>query len=187
MREETVAKNYAETLFELAEKHGQIDAFAEGIETMARLIDKNPDVREFIETPRVSAAEKKRVLETALETRVPALLMNFIKLVIDKRRQRLLGPIASAYGELQDTHAGRTHVDVTVARVFEGEELADLGNRLSRAFGQTVIPHLRVNPEILGGIIVKTGGTIYDGSIRRQIDRMRRTLLGAELPAPAGE
>ncbi|MGI9625828.1 MAG: ATP synthase F1 subunit delta [Longimicrobiales bacterium] len=187
MREETVAKNYAETLFELAKKHGQVDAFAEGIEAVARLIDENPNVREFVETPRIAAVEKKRVLEGALRSHVPALLMNFVKLVIDKRRQRLLRPIASAYQDLQDDHAGRTHVDVTVARALQGAEMADVGDRLSRAFGKTVIPHMRVNPEILGGIIVKTGDTIYDGSVRRQIDRMRRTLLGAELPAPAGE
>lgn len=187
MREETVARNYAETLFELAKKHGQVDAFAEGIEAVARLIDENPNVREFVETPRVAAAEKKRVLEGALKGHVPQLLMNFINLVIDKRRQRLIGPIASAYQDLQDEHAGRTHVDVTVARPLHGEELSDVGDRLSRAFGKQVIPHLRVSPEILGGIIVKTGDTIYDGSVRRQIDRMRRTLLGAELPAPAGE
>lgn len=187
MRDETVAKNYAETLFELAQKHQQVDEFEVGIKAIAALIQENPDIREFIETPRISSGEKKRALENAVGGRVPVLLLNFLKVVIDKRRQRLLRMIAVQFHALVDEHAGRTHVEVTVARPMESDQLAEVARGLSAALGKTAIPHLQVNPDILGGIVVRTGDTVYDGSIKRQIERMRRTLLLAELPALAGE
>ena len=187
MREETVAKNYASALFELGERHGTITEFEVGIESVARLIDENRNVREFVETPRISSGEKKRVLTRVLGDRMPQLLLNFLKVVVDKRRQRLLRSIARQYHALVDEHMGRAHVEVTVARQVDEGRVAEMKDQLSKAFGKTVIPHIRVRPEILGGIVVRTGDTIYDGSVRRQIDRMRRTLLAAELPAPAGE
>ena len=187
MRDETVARNYAETLFELAEREGDIAGFESGISSVAQLIDESSEVREFIETPRISSAEKKRTLEKAVGAHVPPLLMNFLKVVIDKRRQRLIRGIARQFGSLVDEHAGRTHVDVTVAHPLDGPAVEEVGRQLSRALGKTAIPHVQVRPEILGGVVIRTGDTIYDGSVRRQIEGMRRTLLAAELPAPAGE
>ncbi len=187
MREETVARNYAETLFELASRNESVPAFEAGIQAVATLIEENADVREFIETPRISSAAKKSVLGATFEGRMPTLLVNFVKVVIDKRRQRLLRKIAGEFQNLVDEHAGRTHVEVTVARPLNETELEEVARGLSRALGKTVIPNLHVRPDILGGIVVRTGDSIFDGSVRRQIENMRRTLLAAELPAPAAE
>lgn len=187
MRDVTVARNYAETLFELARRDGNISEFEGGISAVARLIDESTEVREFIETPRISSAEKKSTLEKAVGGRVPPLLMNFLKVVIDKRRQRLIRGIAEQFRALVDEDANVTHVDVTVAHPLEGPAVEEVARQLSRALGKTAIPHVRVRPEILGGVVIRTGDTIYDGSVRRQIEGMRRTLIAAELPAPAGE
>jgi F-type H+-transporting ATPase subunit delta len=81
-----------------------------------------------------------------------------------------------------DDHEGRTHVEVTLARPVDEATREVLAQRLSGLVGKTAIPHVRVRPEILGGIIVRTGDTIYDGSVRRQLDGMRRRLLKAKLP-----
>ena len=187
MRDETVARNYAETLFELALRQSSVGEFESGINAVAQLISENPSVREFIETPRISSDAKKKVLGEALGGKVPKTLVNFVKVVIDKRRQRLLRSIASQFQGLVDEHAGRTHVDVTVARSLSQPELDEIAAGLSKALGKTVIPHLHVRPDILGGIVVRTGDSIFDGSVRRQIENMRRTLLAAELPALAAE
>ena len=183
MRDETVARNYAETLFELAVKRDSVETFQDGISAVAQLISENPGVREFLETPRIAASEKKAVLKKALSGSIPPLLANFLNVVIDKRRQRLIGEIASQFESLVDEKVGRTHVDVTVARAMDDGAVADLTARLSRALGKTVVPHVRVRPEIVGGIIVQEGDTIYDGSVRRQVEGMRRRLLAAQLPA----
>lgn len=184
MRDETVARSYAETLFELARKHEGLERYGEGLEGVAVLLDENRRFRLFLETPRISAAEKKAVIRKVFEPSLPRHLLNFLLVVIDKRRQRLLRDIARVYHGLVDEHLGRAHVEVTVARPLDQTTLEGLGERLSRLLGKTAIPHVRVKPEIVGGVVVRTGDTIYDGSIRRRMDRMRRRLLAADLPEP---
>lgn len=186
MRGETIARNYAEALFELAERAGQLEGYGEGIELVARALDENAGFRTFLETPRVPLADKKRVLRRAFEAALPRQLLNFLLLTLDKRRQRLLREIARAYHELVDERMNRVRVEITVARPLADDVSARLTGALGEMLGKTAVPHYRVRPEILGGVIVRAGDTIYDGSLRRRLERMRRQLLTAELPASAG-
>lgn len=182
MRDETVARSYAETLFELAQRHEGVEVFGAGMETVARLLDDDPQVRLFLETPRIADADKKDVLRRALGDSLPKNLLNFLLITIDKRRQRLLREIALQYHALVDENLGREHVEVTVARSVDDDALEMIARRLSTLLGKEAIPHVRVEPGILGGIIVRTGDTIYDGSVKRRLDGMRRTLMKAPLP-----
>ena len=182
MRDETVARNYAEALFELAERHEGVEAYGAGVEVVARFIDENDDFRRFLETPRIAVAEKKEVVRSVLGNKLPAKLVNFVLITLDKRRQRLLREIAREYMGLMDQHFNRVHVGVTLARQFDGKSVKEMEKRLTSALGKTAIPHVRVKPGILGGAIFQTGDTIYDGSLRRRLDSMRRRLLKADLP-----
>ena len=187
MRDETVARNYAEALFELAQRHEGIDAYGQYIRTVASLLDENPSFRLFLETPRIDAEDKKAVVRKALGE-FPAPMTNFLLVTIDKRRQRLLRQIARAYADLVDEHMNRAHVDVTVAREMTDETKDRVAARLSELLGKTAIPHVRVEPGIIGGIVVRAGDTIYDGSIRRRLARMRRQLVTAGASSrPGGE
>ena len=187
MRDETVARNYAEALFELAQRHEGIDAYGQYIRTVASLLDENPSFRLFLETPRIDAEDKKAVVRKAFGE-FPAPMTNFLLVTIDKRRQRLLRQIARAYADLVDEHMNRAHVDVTVAREMTDETKDRVAARLSELLGKTAIPHVRVEPGIIGGIVVRAGDTIYDGSIRRRLARMRRQLVTAGASSrPGGE
>lgn len=185
MRDETVARNYAETLFELARRNDAVEAYGEGVETVARLLDEDPRFREFLETPRIGAADKKAVVKKAFDGALPKPLVNFVLVTIEKRRQRLLRDMARQYHVLVDEHLGRIHVEVTVARSLDDETARLVGERLTGLLGRTAIPHVRVKPEILGGLIVRAGDTIYDGSVRRRLESMRRRLMAAHLPESA--
>ena len=181
MRDETVARNYAETLFALAEKDEGLERYQEGIETVARLLDENAELRLFVETPRIAASDKKRVLKKALDGALPKPLVNFLMVVVDKRRQRLLREIAREYHDLVDQHFNRVHAEVTVARPLDEPALEVVTERLTGLLGRTALPHVRVKPEILGGIVVRAGDTIYDGSLKSRLEGMRRQLLSASL------
>ena len=183
MRDETVARNYAETLFELADANEGLEAYGDGIDTVAELLESNPRFRLFLETPRVADEDKKDVVRKVFAGKVPGRLLSFMLITIDKRRQRLLREIAREYSALVDEHLGREHVSVTVARPMDEATMAMVSSRLGAMLGKQVIPHVEVKPEILGGILVRAGDTIYDGSVRRQLEDMRRQLLRAELPA----
>jgi len=182
VRDETVAKTYAETLFALAERHEGLEVFGRGMDLVAELLDQDSSFRLFLETPRIDAEAKKGLIEKVFSPELPRQLVNFLLVTIDKRRQRLLRQVAQQFRALVDEREGRAHVEVTVARPLDSATLDLITRRLSVLIGATAVPHVRVRPEILGGVIVRSGDTIYDGSIRRRLDGMRRQLLKAELP-----
>lgn len=186
MREETVARSYAETLLEVAERNEGVEAFGEGIEVIARLIDENPGFRVFLDTPRIAAGQKRDLIRSVFGGTLPATLINFVLVTLDKRRQRLLREIAQAYHTLLDHRLDRQRVEVTLARSMDEASMADLQERLTALIGRRAIPQVRVKPGILGGVIIRAGDTVYDGSLRRRLDGMRRRLLATELATERG-
>jgi F-type H+-transporting ATPase subunit delta len=185
---ETIARNYAAALFDLAQKHEGLEVFAEGVDIVVGLVDKNPSFRMFLETPRIADQDKKDLLKKVFSEALPKSLLNFLQVMVDKRRQRLLGLVGEEFHALLDEHMGRTHVTVTVARALDAGAMSELSKKLSVLLGKEAIPHVRIKPEILGGVHLKTGDTVYDGTLRRRIKQLRRQLVNAELPdlAPGG-
>jgi F-type H+-transporting ATPase subunit delta len=185
VRDSIVARSYAGALFELAERHDAHDDFAQGLNTVTALVASDARIRNFFETPKIAVGEKKRVLRDALQDQVSPMFMQFVLVVLQKRRQRLLRSIAAAYRELLDEKLGRLHAQVTLAR--EPDEALEhaIIAELTRLTGRTVVPHVTVDPEILGGIVVRFGDHIMDGSVRRRLNRLRQRLVQATLQ-PAG-
>ena len=186
MRDETIARNYAETLFELGDRNEGLEEYGVAIETVAVLIEEDQKFRLFFETPRIDDEDRKAVVREAFGAALPRHVVSFVLVTIDKHRQRLLPLISSEYQALLDERMGREHVQVTVARTVEDSTRQVIAYRFSAVLGKEAIPHIRVKPEILGGLVVRTGDTIYDGSVRRRLEGMRRRLLDAQLPAATG-
>ena len=186
MRDETVARSYAETLFELGRRNDAIQSYGEALSTVVELIEGDPKFRTFLETPRIDDADRKALVRRVFGDALPKHVVNFVLVTIDKRRQRLLRSIGQQYAELLDEFLGREHVDVTVARSVDEPTQQLIAARLSQVFGKEAIPHFRVKPEIIGGLVVRTGNTIYDGSIKRRLEGLRRRLLHADLPHVRG-
>jgi F-type H+-transporting ATPase subunit delta len=183
VRDETVARNYAETLFELARRNDSTQEYGDALETVAGLLEDVSRFRTFVETPRIDDEVKKSVIRKVLADRTPRHVVNFVLTTIDKRRQHLLREISQEYLLLLDDHLGREHVEVTVARPLDDTTAQMVSERLSKMLGRQAIPHVRVKPEILGGLVVRTGDTIYDGSVRRRLEGLRRRLLTAGIPS----
>lgn len=188
MRSELIARNYAETLLDLADRNGgaaTMDQFAAALDEVAGLVQGDPRVRQFLETPRVTAADKKKVLQGALAGRAPQLFLRFVSVLVDKRRQTLLPEIAEAYRGLVDERMGRVRVEVAISHLPDEALQAEIGNALARRLGRTVIPTFTVDPELLGGLVVKVGDEILDGSVRTRAARLRRAMMAAQLPPSA--
>jgi F-type H+-transporting ATPase subunit delta len=181
VRDVTVSKSYAETLFELGRKNGAIAEYGAALDTVARLLDEDPRLRTFFETPRIEDEERKRVVKKVFAGALPKNVVNFVLVTIDKRRQRLLREISRQYNALVDAHLNREHVEVTLARAADPATEKLIASRLSGVLGKEAIPHFRVKPEIIGGLFVRTSDTIYDGSVKRRLDGMRRQLLKARI------
>lgn len=183
MRDETVARNYAETLFELASRNESIQEYGDALGMVAGLLENDSRFRTFVETPRIDDETKKDVIRKVFRDKAPKQVINFVLITIDKRRQTLLREISAEYLLLLDDHLGREHVEVTVARPLDDTTENVVSERLSKMLGKQAIPHIRVKPEILGGLIVRTGDMIYDGSVRRRLEDLRRRLLTARIPS----
>ncbi len=105
--------------------------------------------------------------------------MRFLQALVSHRRQMLIPAIAHAYNDLVDEVEGRVHAAVTVAREADDADRALIATQLSRALGKDVVPHFVVNPAILGGVVVRVGDTVLDGSVRRRLSILKTSMLGS--------
>lgn len=189
MRAPVVARNYAETLLALANKHGgppTVEEFGRAAETVAELLGGEPRVRAFLRAPGIDPETKKRALRASLEGRVPPLFLRFLLVVVEKRRQGLLREIAAAYRDLVDEMLGRVRAEVTLAQPAGPALQREIQEWLEHRLGKTVIPQFRVEPNLLGGVVIRVEDEVLDGSLRRRTAELRRRMLAAELPDDEG-
>lgn len=183
MSRSAVVGNYAETLLELAQRDGAVEEYGRWIDEVAALFRNEPSFQRFVETPRVSLEEKKAALREAFEDEAPGDFVRYLLLLLDKRRQGILGEIGEGYHALLDERAGRIHATVTLTGEPDSElrELIERG--LEEGVGHQVVPHFRTDEGIIGGIVVRVGDTVMDGSLRRRLSDLKRELLRSETSA----
>ncbi|CAN5121856.1 F0F1 ATP synthase subunit delta [soil metagenome] len=192
MRAPLVARNYADTLFALARSRGgdAAEEYGRGLEELSSLLDREPRIRAFLETPRVALEAKRTALREALGGRVPPTLLHFLLVVLDKRRQGSLREIAQAYQALVDEAHGRARAEVTLAEAPDDALRSEIVAALERRLGKQVVASWRTDRDLLGGVVVRVGDQVLDGSVRRRLGdlhgRLRRAGAagaGAEITA----
>ena len=176
MRPITIARNYAEALFALGERSGQTERYADLLDAVAGAIETAPDVQAVLMSPRVPKAKKAQMFAGALAT-TPREFVLFLQAVVKRGRQQLLRGISDEYLKLVDVKLNRVHAGVTLAREPNEPTRQSIAQELSRRLGKAVIPRFAVEPQILGGAVVRIGDRVYDGSLRRRMTRLRRQLL----------
>ena len=180
-----IARNYAETLFDLAMQHGgaeTVDAYALALDEVVELIRSDPRIGEFLATPRVDVDTRKRVMRDAFTGRVPEYFLRFLLIVVEKRRQTLLPTIATEFHELVDRSHNRLRAEISVASEPDDAARAEIVEALERKLDRQILPTFRVDPELIGGVVVRIGDRVVDGSLRRRMSDLRRRLLAARLP-----
>jgi F-type H+-transporting ATPase subunit delta len=176
VRTTTIARNYAEALFELGERSGNTARYAQLIDAVAGAVETTPRVQGVLMSPRVPKAAKVRLLGAALKD-VPREFVLFLQALVKRGRQRLLREIASEYEALLDVKHNRVRAGVTLAHAADPALQQEIQAALSRQLGKDVLAAFHVDPEILGGTVVRVGERIHDGSVRRRMTKLRRQLL----------
>ena len=179
MNDATIGRNYAETLLTLARRSGDEEKWGTLIEEIGAAMQQDGTLHTFLESPQVSAAEKSEVLEKAYADRAPGLFLRFLQTVVAKRRQMLIPAIATEYRALIDEAEDRVHARVTLAKEPAEVEREALTRQLSRLFGKQVVAHITLNPAILGGVIVRVGDVVMDGSVRRRLASLRSRMVAS--------
>jgi F-type H+-transporting ATPase subunit delta len=167
----TVARNYAEALFAVG------DGFGELLDAVAGAVRADERIATALESPRVSKAAKARILERALTGEAPREFVRFLQAVVRRGRQGLLSEIAQEYQVLLDQKLNRVHAGVTLANEADAPTQKQVVERLTQALGREVRAYFRSDPRILGGVVVRVGDRIYDGSVRRRLTALQRRML----------
>ena len=144
---------------------------------MAALYRDVPSFRAFLETPRVSLADKRDVVRSVFGDRYPETFVRFLLVLMEKRRQSLLPEIEEAMREILNERTGRVHAAVTMTVEPDAELRAEIEAALGRVLGREVTADFRRDPRLVGGMIVRVKDRVLDGSVRRQLQLMRRALI----------
>jgi len=174
VRNLTVARNYAEALFALGDGYGPL------LDAVAAAVQADERIRTALESPRVAKAVKGQILEKALKGEAPKEFVRFLQAVVRRGRQGLLTEIAQQYLVLLDEKLNRVHAGVTLASDPDSRTQKQVIERLTEALGREVRAYFRSDPRILGGVVVRVGDRIFDGSVRRRLTALQRRMLTGE-------
>ncbi len=170
-----VSGRYASALFALAQDDRQTDAVAQSLETLDGLIGESPDLARLVRSPVFSAHDKLKALDAILEKAgISGIAANFVRLVATKRRLFFIRGMIDDYRKLYDASRGVTRAEVTSASALSGENLDALKDQLKAASGgRDVQLDVKVDPSIIGGLVVKLGSRMVDGSLRTKLNAIR--------------
>jgi F-type H+-transporting ATPase subunit delta len=168
-----LARVYARALFEVAREHGRLDELREQLAQFADALSENRELAVFFFSPYLSTPEKQDGLVRVLDGVDPHLL-NFLALLIEKHRMPVIFRIRQQYDQLAEEEHRTLAVEITSAIALDQATTESLGKTIGERAGRTVKLAARVDPDILGGIVVRVGNSILDASIRNRLEQLRR-------------
>jgi F-type H+-transporting ATPase subunit delta len=170
-----MAGRYASALFSLARDEQSVDEIAAALKSFDELIGESPDLARLVRSPAFSAEEQTRALGALLDRAgITGLAAKFIKLVAAKRRLFAIRAMIVDYHKLYDAWRGVTRAEATSAVALSGEHVAALKQALAAVTGgKNVEVSLKVDPSIIGGLVVRLGSRMVDGSLRTKLNAIR--------------
>ncbi len=185
MSESSIGATYAQALLEIALEKGLLDGVMEDAGFLVNVLREERDLRAFLDSPRLDRSVKQTALKKALEGKVTDLFLDFLCLTLDKNRQEFLTDMMEHFGRLCDEKTGIVRAEVTSSAAMSPEETAGLATRLGAELGKQVVVTSRVDPAILGGVIVRYNSMVADGSLKTSLEEVRASMLslkfGSEL------
>ena len=175
---EEIAQVYARSLFEVAEEHDKLDEVRDQIGQFADALGESRDLQTFFFSPYFSTEEKKQGLTSALEGADPV-VENFLALLIENHRMPVLFRVRREFDQMWRDVNKLLPVQITSAVELEKAVTQQIGDEIGRQTGRTVELTSTVDPDVLGGLIVRVGNSILDASIRTRLERLRKQVARA--------
>jgi len=176
MSEITIARRYAQALNEQAAQAGVLEQVDADINLISNALADSRELRSFFSSPIISREKKGQVVKALFEEHIQAVTMTFMTLLVDKRREGIFPTVVSSFGELRDEQLGVTAVTVRTAYELSADDRAALETELQSLTGKQVRLETKVDASIMGGIVIRVGDTVYDGSITNQLATLRERL-----------
>jgi F-type H+-transporting ATPase subunit delta len=177
MAETKVSSRYAFSLIDLASEKDNLDIISEDIELIRSVMKSSPELARMLVNPIVKPEKKKLILEEIFKGKISADSLSFIKFVIEKQRGNLLQSIVEKFLELRDEKQGIVNVDVKTPFDFTEEQKKKLKTRLEKMLNKKTRLNFETDSTVVGGFVAKIGDTVYDASVRHQLDLLKKEFL----------
>lgn len=171
-----VSRTYSEALFEVALENDKIDAYCDELKFVADCFKEYPEFYEVYVTPKINKDERKETLNTVFTDKVSKEVLNFVKILLDKKRGEFIFDIAKDFNEMVNAHKGIQDGIVESVIPMTEEELQKLSDKLQGLTGSKVNLTNVVNEDILGGILVRVGDRVIDGTFKNKLNNIRENL-----------
>jgi F-type H+-transporting ATPase subunit delta len=179
-RRESAARRYAEAAFEVGLRDDTVETWRSELEIAAELAGDERAVR-VLANPAIPAERRYEVLADMLGQRVSTPVLNLVRLMLRRGRIDQLPRVAAEFRRLDDARQGVTNATAVSAADLTRDEIQQLTERLEQQMGGRVVLDVEVDPSLLGGIIVRVGDRLMDGSVRGRLERLRNQLISGAL------
>jgi F-type H+-transporting ATPase subunit delta len=175
---EEIAQVYARALFEVAKERDILDEIHDELGAFAKALNENRELAVFFFSPYFSSEEKKNGLERAVTGADPA-FMNFLEALLERHRMPAIFRIRARFEQLWDQENKLLPVEVTSSVELDQKIVQSIGERIGEQTGQKVELSTKVDPDILGGLVVRVGNFVLDASIRNRLNQLRKQVARA--------
>ena len=174
-----VAGRYASALFELARERGELDGVDQDLGKFQAMLDQSADLKRLVNSPAFAAEDQDRALKAVMDwASVGATTSNFLRVVARNRRLFAAEDMIKNFRQQLALHKGEVAAEVQSALPLTSDQLASLKDRLQATYGKTVQLNTKVDPSLLGGLIVKVGSRMFDSSLKTKLMNLKVVLKG---------
>jgi F-type H+-transporting ATPase subunit delta len=174
-----IAGRYASAVYELADEQKQLDAVAEDLRHIRAMLDESVDLQRLVRSPLLGRDEQGRAVEAVLaKAEIGVLTRHFIAIVARNRRLFALHSIIAAYLETLATRRGEVTAEITSAAPLAEPQTKALGTQLAKLTGKQVTLDFKIDPSLLGGLVVRMGSRMYDSSLKSKLQKLQFAMKG---------
>ena len=178
MSVETVARRYALALADVVEKSPESEIIKTELKQWEAMMTSNMDLINAFRNPAINHASKEKVLENLIEKAKPSrATANFLRVLLRNNRLTELAQINAKFASVLEERSGAVAATIVSARPLSAEEQAELQNNLSKLTGKNVSLNFNIDQSIIGGVVTKIGSTVYDGSVKTQLENLKEQMI----------
>jgi F-type H+-transporting ATPase subunit delta len=175
----STATVFARSLLELAQAQNQAEPVGQELKSLRQVVEADPAFLDFFSNPSVGRDARAKIVDDVIASKASPLVRNFVRVANEHNVLRHLPLISEAYDDLLDEMLGKVEVDVTVAQRLTPEQLENVRQKVGQAIKKDAVVHQYVDESIIGGMVLKVGDQVIDGSVKVQLESLRQKLLSA--------
>jgi len=172
-----IARRYAKALVQLGAEEGAVERFNSELTAVNAVLADNPALNSIFRSPAYGIEAKRAILRDIIsKLELSGTVANFLQLILDRNRLAFLPQIAESFSAFADDLSGVIRPTLSSGLPLDGSQVGEIKAALEKSTGKKVVLNVEVDPNLIGGVVTKIGGTVYDGSVRTQLDRIEDIL-----------